>query len=98
MIRPLILRYRSRPVVSSPRCLDRDSLDLIERDGVADAVVEFGGARTLMRGHRLRILERSAGLEIGCDAGRPKHVAPELDPKTGLGGAPANHAIGVDAV
>src|SRR5260221_7079924 len=88
----------ARPVVSSAPCLDCDPLDLIERDGVAGAVVEFGRARALVRRHGLGVLERPAGLEIGGDAGRPKDVAPELDPEAGLGRAPADHAIGVDAV
>src|SRR6266851_7215679 len=88
----------ARPVISSPRCLDRDPLDLIERYGVAGAVVELGRPRALMRRHGLCILERAAGLEIGGDARRPEHMAPELDPEPGFGGAAADHAIGVDAV
>ena len=44
------------------------------------------------------VFERSAGLEIGGDAGRAEHVAAELDPEAGVGRAPAHHAVGVDAV
>jgi hypothetical protein len=40
--------------------------------------------------------ERPTGFEIGGDSGRAKHVGAELDLKTGLGGALADHAIGVD--
>ena len=40
----------------------------------------------------------AAGLEIGGDAGPAEHVAAELDLEPGLGRAPANHAIGIDAV
>src|SRR5437763_17054315 len=85
-------------MISSPHCLDRDSLHLIVRDGVARAVIELGRPWAFMRRHGLCILERAAGLEIGGDARRPEHMAPELDPEPGLGGAPADHAIGVDAV
>jgi hypothetical protein len=46
----------------------------------------------------LDVFERSAGLEIGGDAGRAEHVAAELDPEAGVGRAPAHHAVGVDAV
>jgi hypothetical protein len=73
----------SRPLRNRGRItrLDRDPLDLIERDGVAGAVIELGRPRALVRRHGLCILERAAGLEIGGDAGRPEHMAPELDPE-----------------
>jgi hypothetical protein len=51
-----------------------------------------------MRGHGLGVLERAAGLEVRRDAGRPEHVAAELDLEPGFGRAPADHAIGVDPV
>jgi hypothetical protein len=51
-----------------------------------------------VRSHRLGVFERAAGLEIGGDAGRPEDVAAELDLETGLGRAPADHLIRVDAV
>src|SRR5712691_2608970 len=88
----------ARAVTSSAPRLDRDPLDLIDRDGVAGAIVELGRPRALVRRHGLGVLEGPAGLEISRDAGRPKDVTPELDSKAGLGGAPADHAIGVDAV
>ena len=40
---------------------DCDPLDLIERDLVAGAVLEFGGARGFVRRHGLRVLDRDAG-------------------------------------
>jgi hypothetical protein len=75
-----------------------DSLDLIEGDRVAGAVVKLGRARALMRRRRLRILERAAAFKIGRDAGRAEHVAAELLREPGVGGTPADHAIGIDAV
>jgi hypothetical protein len=47
-----------------------------------------------VRHHGLGVFKRAAGLEMGGDAGPAEHVAAEL----GLGRAPANHAIGIDAV
>ena len=41
--------------------LNRDPLDLIERDFIARAVIELGGARAFVRGHGLRVFEREAG-------------------------------------
>jgi hypothetical protein len=46
-----------------------------------------------MRGHGF---EREAGLEIGCDPSRAEHVAAELDLKPGIGGSPADQAVGID--
>src|SRR5260370_32321525 len=74
--------------------LNPDPFDLVKRDFVAGAVVELGRARGLVRGHDLGILG-AAGLEIGGDAGRPEHMAAELDLKTGIGRTPADHAVGV---
>jgi hypothetical protein len=48
--------------------LNRDPLHLVERDLVAGAIVELGGARTFMRGHGLSIFYSAAGFEIGGDA------------------------------
>src|ERR1700730_6442736 len=78
--------------------LNRNALDLIQRDRIVGAVIELGGARALMCGHRLRVLESAAGLEVGGDAGRAENVAAELALEAGLSGAPADHAISVDAV
>jgi hypothetical protein len=60
-------------------------VDLVERDLIAPAIVELGGARALVRGHGLGLFERAAGLEIGGDAGRAEHMAAELDLETGFG-------------
>ncbi len=51
-----------------------------------------------MRGHGLGIFKRAAGLKIGGDAGRAENVAPEAAIQAGLGGAPAHHLIGINAM
>ena len=51
-----------------------------------------------MRGHGVRVFERAARLEIGGDARRAEHMAPELPLEAGLGRAPANHLIRIDAM
>src|SRR5258708_2441818 len=71
--------------------LNRDALDLVERDLIAGAVVKLRGARAFVRGHGLSVFERAAGLEIGGDAGRAEHVAAELDLEAGFGRPPADH-------
>jgi hypothetical protein len=83
---------RTRPA------LNRNPLDLVERDFVTGPIVELGGARAFVRGHGLGVFERAASLEVGSDAGCAEHVAAELDLEAGLGRAPADHAIGVDTV
>jgi hypothetical protein len=78
--------------------LNGNPLDLVERDLVAGAVVGLGGAWAFMRRHGLGVFQRAAHLEVGGDAGRAEHVATELDLEAGFGGAPADHAVGVNAV
>jgi hypothetical protein len=46
----------------------------------------------------LRVLERSAGLQIGRDARRAKSVTSDLDAHAEIGGAALNRAPRVDAV
>jgi hypothetical protein len=53
--------------------------------------------RGLSCGHGLRVFERAARLEIG-DARRAEHMAPELPLEAGLGRAPADHLVGIDAM
>jgi hypothetical protein len=54
-------------------------LDLVERDLVASPIVKLGGARTFVRRHELRVLERAAGFKVSRDPRRPKCVAADLD-------------------
>jgi hypothetical protein len=81
----ILLLSNRRSTARVPIYLNRNALDLIERDLIAGAVVELGGARAFMRGHSLGVFERAAGLEIGGDAGRAEHMAAELDLETGFG-------------
>ena len=53
------------------RSSNRNSFHLVERDLVAGAVVELGGARAFVRGHELGVFERAAGFEVGRYAPRP---------------------------
>src|SRR5262245_47473441 len=59
----------------------------IERDAIIAAVVELRGAGGGMRRHLAGLLERTAVLEVGCDAstatrrpGPPLHHLPGADP------------------
>jgi hypothetical protein len=40
-----------------------DSLDLVLGEPLLGTIVELGGARALVRRHRLRMLQRAAGFE-----------------------------------
>ena len=50
--------------------LQHNLLDLIERDLIVAAIIEFCRARTLVRRHLLRVLEQPAVFEIHGNAGR----------------------------
>ena len=50
------------------------------------------------RRHGLCVFERAAGLKVGGEAGRAKGMAAELDLEASLGGAAADHPVGVNAV
>jgi hypothetical protein len=78
--------------------LDHNPLDLIERDDVGRAVVELGSARALMRSHRLRVFERSAGFEIGGDARGAEGVTTDFDLQACVGRSTADHSVDVDAM
>ena len=77
---------------------NRNPLDLIERDLIAGAIVQLGGARAFMRRHGLRVFQSAAGFEIGGNAGGAKGMAANLGPRAEVGGAALDHAVGVDAV
>jgi hypothetical protein len=64
---------------SNSRRSNRNPLDLIERDFVAGAVVELGGARAFVRRHQLGVFEGAAGFEVGRYASCPEGVAADLD-------------------
>src|SRR5215472_3229237 len=44
--------------------LKSNPLDLVERESFLGAVVELGGARALVRGHGLGVLQRAAILQV----------------------------------
>ena len=77
---------------------DHDPLDLIERDDVGRAVIELGRAGALVRGHSLGVLECTAGLEVGGDAGGAESVAADLRLEARVGRAPADHPPDIDTV
>jgi hypothetical protein len=51
-----------------------DSLDLVQRDFVAGAVVELGRARRLVSGYRLGVLDRAAIIQVRGDSGGTERV------------------------
>ena len=77
---------------------DCNPLHLIERDLVAGTVIELGRAWPLVRGHRLGVLQRAAGFEIGGDARGAEDIAADPGARAELRGAALDHAPGVDAV
>src|ERR1700730_6668175 len=87
----------SLSLVSIPQiptsCLasDREPFYLIEGDLVTGPVVELGRPRRLVVGHRLRLLERPAVLQVDGDPGRPEAVAADERLDARLLGAPADH-------
>jgi hypothetical protein len=93
---------RRGPVLNdSPRSAalsNRNPLHLVERDLVAGAIVELGGARTFVRGHRLGVLQSAAGFTIGGDARGAEGMAADPGARAELGGATLDHAPGVDPV
>lgn len=54
--------------------LNRDPLDLIERNLIAGAVIELGRARAFVRGHGLSMLKRTTVRKVSGDAGRAERV------------------------
>ena len=56
---------------------DHNSLDLIEAELIAPAIVELRRARRGMVRHRRRLFECAAVLELGGDPGRPEAVVAE---------------------
>ena len=49
--------------------LDHDALHLVEAEFVPPAVIKLGGTGRGVVGHRRRLLERAAVLQVGRDAG-----------------------------
>ena len=77
---------------------NRNPLDLVERNLIAGAIIELGGARAFVRRHGLSILQSAAGFKIGGDAGGAEGMAADLDGNAKFGRSSLDHAPGVDAV
>ena len=71
--------------------LNRNPLDLIQRNLIAGAIIELGRTRAFMRCHGLRVFERAAGFEIGRDARSAKRMASNADARVhDYGDTPSN--------
>jgi hypothetical protein len=77
------------------RFLDRDSLDLVERNLILSAVIKLGRPRRFMVSDLLRNFQLAAVLQIRRDAGRAESMIanPRFNP--GRFRAPADDAVGV---
>ena len=82
---PLIMASHCFLKITGPRRSDSYAFDLIERDRVASAIVEFCRARAFVRRHGLGVLQRTASFQVGRDAGGPKCMIadPDLHAKPG---------------
>ena len=78
--------------------LNRNPVDLVERDLVARAVIELGGARAFVRRHGLSVLQRASRLQIGRYPRSAERVTADPDGHAELGGAALDHPVCVDAV
>jgi hypothetical protein len=81
--------------LAGERGLNRNPLDLIERDFVIAAVVEFRCPRRFMVGDLLRDFEFSAVLQIRPDAGRAEGMIANPRFDSGRFRPPADNAVGV---
>src|SRR3954467_2053615 len=68
---------------------------LILSETLFRTVVKLGGARALVRGHFLGVLERAAIGEISGDAGSPERMTADRLGDTGRNGTPPDHAPGI---
>jgi hypothetical protein len=75
--------------------LDMYSLDLVQTDVVVTPVIELGGARRRMIGHRGGVLERAAVFQIGGDAGRAERVVADHRADAGSLGPALHHRVRV---
>jgi hypothetical protein len=81
--------------VSNRSFLDRDALDLVERNLVLPTVVELGRPRRFMVSDLLRYFQLPAVPQIGRDAGRPEGMIANACFNAGRFGAPADDAMSV---
>src|SRR6202000_247481 len=90
--------FRVRSVSAVPRASNRDPLYLVQRDLITGAVIKLGGPWALVRRHCLRVLKRTAGIQISSDARRPKRVVSDVNLQPRRGRSPLDHRPGVAAV
>ena len=77
---------------------DDDPFDFIKADGVARAVVEFGGAGRFVGCDPLSVFKGTAVAEIGGDACGSEGVAGDASWKAGCDRSAFNHAEDVGAM
>lgn len=75
--------------------LNRNALDLVERNLILPPVVELGRPRALVVGDVLRGFKRAVVLQVRGDAGRPEGVVPDPGLDAGATRASLDHAVGV---
>src|SRR6266446_8524522 len=78
--------------------LKPNPLHLVLSEPLLRPIVELGRARALVRGHFLRVIERTAVGEVGGDPCCAKRVAADRRHDAGRRGAAADHAPGVGLV
>ena len=71
--------YDRCAVICGEHLLNRNPLDLIERDFIAGAVIKLCCARALVRRHGLRIFKRASGFKIGRYARCPEGMTANSD-------------------
>jgi hypothetical protein len=81
--------------VSNRLFLDRDSLDLVERNLVLSAVIKLGCPRRFMVGDLLRNFQLAAVLQIRRDAGRAEGMIADARFDAGRFRAAADDAVRV---
>jgi len=79
-------------------CLNRNPLDLIQRDPVTRAVVELCRSRAFVRCHGLGVLQSATSFEVCSDARGPKRMTSNPDLHGKPRRAALDHAPGVDPV
>lgn len=72
-----------------------DPLDLIERNFVAGAVIQSGGAVAFMRSHRLIVVQRTASLQVCGDFGGAESVTADYDVDAEISCPAQDHAPGI---
>jgi hypothetical protein len=83
------------PTSIAQRCLDRDSLDFVERNLILSAVIELGCPRRFVVSDLLSNFEFAAVLQIRRDPGRAEGMIANPRFDAGRFRAPADDAVSV---